>query len=446
MTDVKDNSSLPLLLSITGAIVAVAVGGWFLLNTQAEAPDDKPEVQLEERAAIPATSTGAVASEAAEVTPARGTESSNVVLTDEDNPNVDTELRKARLAAGAEILVLPAEQSALFYYGRVLAIDPNHEVANAERDSIVERVAQDVSQYLAAEEYDTAYEIAVLVAKQVPEHSLVIETQNTLDTLTEELVQQSIDAAQDGNDTEANQFLSSALVLPGRNPRYFDAVRDSIAEIRGVRDAAARDRAQRAQLAASDARAAWVERTRAAIAAGNLITPMGASASDLLAEQNAWDTERAQLTDELLSALLVSAKLEIDNEQLEVAEDLLVSAAELNRESDEVEKIRRDLETALAVQQSNRVVNVSDLTIVKTAAPRYPMRAQERGETGWVDVYFTVMPNGETANIAVANSEPKSTFDRAAMRAVEQWEFKPVEYRGQAITQRAAARLVFVLE
>ena len=359
MTDVKDNSSLPLLLSITGAIVAVAIGGWFLLNNQSEAPVGIPDAPLEEPAAIPAASPDTVASEVTGGAPASSAGSADVVLTDDDRLNLDAELRKARLAAGAEILALPTGQSALFYYGRVLAIDPKHEVASAERDAIVERVAQDVSQYLATEEYDAAYEIAVLVAKQVPEHSLVIETQETLDTLTEELVQRSIKAAQDGNDNEANQLLRSALALPGRNPRYFDALRDSIAEIRSVREAAARDRAQRALLAASDARAAWVEKTRAAITAGNLITPAGASASDLLAEPNAWDSERAQLTDELLSALLTTAKREIGNEQLGYAESLLVASAELNGNSDEIDARRRSLEAALIARLSNRVGIVS---------------------------------------------------------------------------------------
>lgn len=446
MTDVKDNSSLPLLLSITGAIVAVAVGGWFLLNKQSEAPVDNTEIQFEERAAGSSASTELAASVATGAATESDAESSEVELTNDEKVNVDGELRKARLAAGAEILVLPAGQSALFYYGQVLAIDPDHEVANAERDAILARVSQTVSQHLAAGEYAEAYEIAALVAKQVPEHSLVTETQTTLDALTEDLVQQSISAAQDGKDSEADELLGTALALPGRNPRYFDAIRDSIAEIRRVRESAARDRARRARLAASDARAAWVERTRSAIAAGNLITPAGASASDLLAEQNTWESERAQLTDDLLVALMIAARLEIENGQLGYAEDLLASAAALNGDTVEIDTIRGDLETALVDRRSNRVVNVSDLTIVKSASPRYPKRARERGQSGWVDVYFTVTMNGETANISVANSEPNSIFDRAAMKAVEQWEFRPVEYRGQTIAQRAAARLVFVLE
>jgi len=446
MTDVKDNSSLPLLLSITGAVIAVVIGGWFLLNQQSVAPGAIPEAQTEEPAAATAAAIEIESPDAAEVIAENGTVSSEAALTDDQKLNVDAELRKARLAASAEILVLPAGQSALFYYARVLKIDPQHEVANAELEATLANVSKVVSQHLSAEEYDEAYKIAVLVAKQAPEHSLVVETQTTLDALTEELVQQSINAAQDGSDGEANRLLGSALALPGRNPKYFDAIRDSIAEIRMVREAAERGRSQRAQLAADDARAAWVQQTQAAIVAGNLITPSGASAKDLLAENNTWESMRAQLTDELLSAMMVTAELEVQNGQLEYAGDLLNHAAELRGDPGAIASIRDDLEDALVDQQSNRVVPVSDLTVVKSAAPRYPARAQERGQTGWVDVYFTVTPSGETADISVSNSEPKTTFDRAAVKAVEKWEFQPVDYRGRTIRQRAAARLVFVIE
>jgi hypothetical protein len=38
MTDAKDNSSLPLLLSISGAVLLVAVGGWFFLDQEEPVP------------------------------------------------------------------------------------------------------------------------------------------------------------------------------------------------------------------------------------------------------------------------------------------------------------------------------------------------------------------------------------------------------------------------
>ena len=59
---------------------------------------------------------------------------------------------------------------------------------------------------------------------------------------------------------------------------------------------------------------------------------------------------------------------------------------------------------------------------------------------------FTVTPDGETRDIEVTEADPAKVFDKAAMEAVEQWEFEPIVYRGQTISQRAGARLVFSIE
>lgn len=452
MTEAKDNSSLPLLLSITGAVVAVAVGGWFLLNQEPSATDTSANVPVEgpaidEYVAPDVEQASDKPAKAAEIESTElGTDETITAPADADKMNVETELRKARLAADAEILVRPANQSALFYYSRVLEIDPRHAIAGAELDAILTKVSLEVTQYLAAEEYDDAYEIAVIVARQEPEHALVLETQTALDALTEDLVQRSISSAQNGNDKQADELLAAALALPGRNPNYFNAIRDSISEVRTVREAAESDRVRRAKLAGDDARAAWVERTRAAIAAGNLIAPAGASAKDLLAERNSWNAERTQLTAEVLQALLDTATIEVANGQFAHAENLLGTATDLQGDADEISTISAALESAIIEFESNRIVPVSDLVVVNTAAPRYPQRARERNVSGWVEVHFTVTPEGETANIEVADSEPETTFDRASINAVKQWTFEPIEFRGQVISRRAGTRLVFVLQ
>lgn len=446
MTETKDNSSLPLLLSITGAVLAVAVGGWFLLNQQSSAPDAESDAPRDIPAAVADAPAEPASLDNPEASSEPNAEAPTAPLTDDDKLNVDTELRKARLASDADLLVLPAAQSALFYYRRVISIDPQHAIAIAELDAILANVSKVVSQYLAREEYDSAYEIAVLVARYAPEHALVIETQTTLDTLSDELIQRSINAALNGDDGQADQLLASALTLPGRNPDYFREIRDSIAEIRTVREAAARDRTQRAQLAEDDARTAWFTRTRASIAAGNLIAPAGASARDLLAEPNPWSTERTQLTGELVAALQSAAMIEIESQNLEHADNLLIVATELAGDSSEMLAIRAALESAFIEDRSKRVLQVSELVVSKTPAARYPKNARERSLSGWVDIHFTVTPSGNTADIEIADSEPTRTFDRAATKAVEQWTFQPVEFRGQIISQRAATRLVFVLE
>ena len=96
--------------------------------------------------------------------------------------------------------------------------------------------------------------------------------------------------------------------------------------------------------------------------------------------------------------------------------------------------------------KSNSVVSTQDLTYITTAAPRYPKRAVQRELSGWVFVEFTVTPDGETRDIEVTEADPVKIFDRAAIEAVEKWEFEPIVYRGQTISQRAGARLVFQVQ
>jgi TonB family protein len=442
MTDVKDNSSLPLLLGITGAVLAVVAGGWFFLVQQSRAPDSDPAA-----AGYSVTSIEGSASEESETGsgPAVGA-ATPVDTVEEAAINVDVELRKARLAADAEIFVLPPSHSALYYYGRVLRAEPQHAIAAAELDAILARVSKDVSEYLENEDYESAYEIAVLVAQHVPEHELVLETQRVLDEYTEQLVEQAIQLAQDGADNDAMEALASVESLPGRNPEYIAAVRDSMNEIRDVRVAAERDRAQRAKLADGAAKAAWLKQTRAAIGEGNLIAPAGASARDLLAEKNSWAAEREQLTGELLAALLGTAQTHIDNTELDAAEVLVDAAAELDAEAEGLTEIRAVLEDAFVAAQSRRVVSTRELVSVKTVPPRYPRRASDRAITGYVIVEFTVTTDGKTGEIEVRQSEPERIFNKAAIDAVQQWAFEPVVYRGRTINQRAAARLSFTLE
>ena len=432
MTQVKDNSSLPLLLSITGAVVAVAAGGWYLLNSDANdaLPAGAHEGTTVER---PALVIGPAAEE-------------DVAHSGNTSIDVESEIRKARLAAEADNFVFPATQSALYYYGRVLQTDPEHAIASAELDAVLANLARTVAGHLAAEEFGNAHEIAMLVARQRPEHTLVLETQRTLDGQTERLVDEAIQHAQDGNDQQATETLARAEALPGRNPDYFTAVRESIADIQAVRLAADKDRAQRARLAANEAKAAWVSSIRKAIADGNLISPAGASARDLLNERNAWEDERTQVTGEIVAALMTAAEERIVAKQPVAAEPLVSAAAELGGNTDEIESLETSLENAFIEMESNRIASISELVRVEAAPPRYPRRAQERNVSGWVDVYFTVTATGETADVSVNRSEPKSVFDRAAIEAVERWAFQPVQYRGQVINQRAGTRVVFRLE
>jgi TonB family protein len=91
-------------------------------------------------------------------------------------------------------------------------------------------------------------------------------------------------------------------------------------------------------------------------------------------------------------------------------------------------------------------MSVGSLNRTKYAAPKYPRSAQRRNQSGWVDVVFTVLRDGTVADIEVRASEPGKTFDSAAVKAVEKWEFEPVVENGSVVEKRAGVRLMFALE
>lgn len=463
MTEVKDNSSLPLLLSITGAILVVAVGGWFFLDQggstpavtdvspQAAVPTVSEQIVEPEDPTVDTLADDPAAPEDADLVANEETDEviaddAAVVVQEAPTTLADAELSKARLAAGADMLVLPAEQSAIYYYGRVLQVEPDHDIAIAELDAVLTRVSQTVTAHLAAEEFDAAYEIAVLVAKQDPKHPIVSETQQTLDSRTEDLVNQALAAARAGQHNEAGDFLTNAEALPGRNPQYLREARDSITEIREVQDEARRDRSRRAQLAQDEARDAWISNIRSAIAAGHLISPAGASARDLLAEENSWDADRQELSGELLTAMIEMTQENIDAELPAEAEELLTALVDMGAFADTVASLRTAIEQTYVAVESRRIASMSELVQTKSAAPRYPRAAERRSLTGWVNVLFTVAPDGSTTDIEVYAAQPTELFDDAAVDAVAKWTFEPVEYRDQIISQRAGARLVFRVE
>jgi len=429
MTEQKDNSSLPLFLVLTTVVVVIVAGGWFLLDQQETTPSEPGDV-----------------SEVTAETPPQASAVAEIAAMDKPKTDLEAELRKARLAADADILAFPANQSALHFYGRVLSAEPHHAVAKAEFDAVLARIALQVAELLAARNYDSAFRIASLVAKQEPGHQLVQDVQQNLNDSAGALVEQAIQHAQSGNDADAESALAAAAALPGRNPEYFSALRDSITEIQQSRIATEQNQLQEAQQAAANAEAAWLAQFRNAIASGRLISPPGDNARDYLSAEEVPEGQIDQLKSELVAAIIDSCQDNIELNRLSEAEALLTAANELDEDEARVAELQASVETAFVEAEENRIRTLNELVRRKTVPARYPQRAQRLGYSGWVEVVFTVTPTGETADIEVSQAEPESMFNRSAIDAVSQWTFVPLEFRGQLISQRAIARLAFQLE
>ncbi|MGV8941909.1 MAG: energy transducer TonB [Lysobacter sp.] len=68
----------------------------------------------------------------------------------------------------------------------------------------------------------------------------------------------------------------------------------------------------------------------------------------------------------------------------------------------------------------------ADLRALSTPAPQFPREALRAGQSGEVQVEFTVGTDGSVTAARVVNAEPRRVFDRAALDAVQRWRFQPL--------------------
>ena len=394
MDEENQNSSINVLLVICAALIAIVGGGWFLLD--GDTGGDSPPGIARESMATAALVNPEVMPETrddAEAPPAMET----IVVkpepaAEEPAAQVDADLRKARLAAEADILAEPNDSSALFYYGRVLAAEPQHEVAVAELNAVLGQLAIRATGLLANERYREAFDLSNKVSQIRPDHALVNEVQQTLDQMSGDIVTAAMQQAEAGDGEAALATLAQAESLPGRNRQYFQAVKDSISDLLQAKAAEQAELIESQRAADALATATWMEKVRGAIGEGRLISPAGDCAVELLGEREAEDEFSTQISEELFSAILADANADIDEGRLDRADELLSAASRLNSDSTEIDDIRASLDQAYISRESARVLPMTELKRVKTVPAAYPRRAEERGISGWVEVVFTVTP------------------------------------------------------
>jgi len=89
----------------------------------------------------------------------------------------------------------------------------------------------------------------------------------------------------------------------------------------------------------------------------------------------------------------------------------------------------------------------TDIIPMVRVNPQYPIQALERGIEGWVEVRFTITAAGTVKDPVVLASKPSSIFNRAALRAIRKWKYKPKIEEGVAVERPGVVvRLTFELE
>lgn len=86
-----------------------------------------------------------------------------------------------------------------------------------------------------------------------------------------------------------------------------------------------------------------------------------------------------------------------------------------------------------------------DVAVTSPPVPVYPLAAARNRQEGWVEVEFTVTPDGSVQNAHVTGSQPTRIFDHEAIAAVQRAKFQPKIENGQAVASTLRRRIEFKL-
>lgn len=89
---------------------------------------------------------------------------------------------------------------------------------------------------------------------------------------------------------------------------------------------------------------------------------------------------------------------------------------------------------------------VRDARLLSRVNPDYPREAMRGRQEGWVEVEFTVGRDGSVSDIQVVAARPARIFDRAAIRAMQDWRFEPRIENGEPVATRLTQRFDFRLD
>lgn len=339
-------------------------------------------------------------------------------------------LARAEMAIATDRLTEPRGNNAVGYFRSVLALQPDDAGARAGLERVGTKLEVRVVEALQARDPARGATALATLQNAVPDYP-------RLDALRTELLTLS-------RSTRAP--ISVAPPTPAPAPRQTAA-----APVRARTSAPTPAPAPAETAAASrDPTAAELDEVARLRGRGVLLEPPGNNAYEqLLAlrqkypDSNEVRTEQQQLA----FTFLERARTALAAGDVETARAFLSRVDTLVPNMAATKALQTQLDTAQQERTfAANVMQAKTLKRTREVAPVYPREAERLGIKGWVDVEFTIMPNGTTQDVIVRNAEPARTFDQSAVDAVRRWRFEPVKRDGAVVAQRASMRIRFEMQ
>jgi TonB family protein len=188
----------------------------------------------------------------------------------------------------------------------------------------------------------------------------------------------------------------------------------------------------------------YLELAQSRLAQGKLTDPDNDSALFYVNQLRAADPKNSGLSPiiaTLQSQILDRARASLDAGDTDKAEALVQKASSLGASSDldaVNDKIRQRRAGGDVLQMPEQ-----SLTRVNKLDVQYPARALATNVEGWVELSYTVGPDGSVSNIKVLNATPPRTFESSASKAVSRLRYQPVVQGGKAISVGTQVRIVY---
>jgi TonB family protein len=182
------------------------------------------------------------------------------------------------------------------------------------------------------------------------------------------------------------------------------------------------------------------------LAEGQLLTPATDSARFYLAQLESADPVNPATVlarTQLATHLLGEAHRTLAGGDWAKAEDWLTEARVVGVSASDASATEQAIAAARRSADANSVLPEVSLKRLRYVEPVYPPVAEQLGRSGTVEMQFTVKPDGSVADIEVTHAQPQGMFDAAAMAAVRNWRYQPIERDGHAVSQRVTVRVNF---
>jgi TonB family protein len=148
----------------------------------------------------------------------------------------------------------------------------------------------------------------------------------------------------------------------------------------------------------------------------------------------------------LASALLENTRTTLAAGDIDRADVLATRAEEVWPGLPQTRALREQIGAARSQRDASTVLQATTLPRTKQVPAAYPREALLGAIEGWVDLEFTISPEGVPTQIGVKASHPPRTFDASAIQALRQWRFEPIVRDGEPQARRAALRMEFKLK